>query len=137
MTETIPTILFTVREISGWLHSKCINLLKKLCIALGEFSDPYICPHCKFNVYQEEINNPKVTAQTLTAELACLKPNINEESTNLSTLPVAPHQVNHQPSINLAAKPEIKLSAGRPETSRPDRIKSDIRSCLDVCKAKL
>ena len=58
MTGMIPMMLFTVEgDYQGWLHRKCVSMPKKLYIAIGESSDPYFCPYCKFNVYQQEITS--------------------------------------------------------------------------------
>ena len=144
-------------DCQGWLHRKCVNMTMKLYVAIGQSNDPYFCPHCKFDVYQKEINSLKVTVQALQDELAHLKS--NEEATDLSAsvervpverVPVASHPVSHQSSINVVAKSDTKSSAGilpadrkfnivlfgikenPPETSRSDRIKSDMKCCLDV-----
>lgn len=52
---------------------------KKLYVAIDQSNDLYFCPHCKFNIFQVEINSLKNTCQALSEELALLKS--NKEST--------------------------------------------------------
>ena len=65
--------LFCEGDCQAWLHRKCVGMTRKLYIVLGQSEEAYYCPHCKFNVYQEEINSLKKTIKELSETVSDLK----------------------------------------------------------------
>lgn len=147
--------LYCEGDCQGWLHRKCVGMTKKLYLTLGQSEEPYICPHCKLNAYQEEINNLKGTIKSLTDELTHLKS--KEESTYSAVAaasdeqdPATSHSVDQPLSSSKVTKPDTKPPAGilpgdrkfnivmfgitenPPDTRRPDRIKYDMTNCLNI-----
>ena len=72
-------------DCQGWLHRKCVCMSKKLYIAIGKSNDPYVCPHCKFDAQQKEVDKLRDTVKTVSNELALLKSKDkpSEPSTNV------------------------------------------------------
>ena len=48
-------IVYCEGDCNGWLHSKCVCMLKLLYDKISKFDDPYYCPNCIVAKEFEEI----------------------------------------------------------------------------------
>ena len=72
--------LYCEGDCQGWLHRKCVCMTKKLYVALGQSDDPYLCPHCAFAEYEQEIDSLKDQVKSLSEELTLL--NMQQSKSN-------------------------------------------------------
>ena len=71
---------FCEGDCQGWLHRKCVCMTKKLYVALGQSDEPYLCPHCAFAQYEQEIDSLKDQVKSLSEELTLL--NMQQSKSN-------------------------------------------------------
>ena len=125
MTEGEDAI-FCEGECQVWLYRKCVGLAKCAFTLIGNFKEPFLCPHYSSNHYKKEINELKELVKSLSNSLSSLLNQINPTGSTSSADSVS-NLVNNQPLANQlshstksASHQSTILLANKSPSSLPD-----------------
>ena len=104
----------------GWLHHKCVCMLKLFYDKISKSNNPYYCPNCIVAKQSEEIFQLRNRIKDLSAALAemkALEQKVADLETKLSMIRNRPTSSNPIPSASVPSIPAINSSISQQKST--------------------